>query len=232
MHKRSWEPASSPGSTNLSPDSPSVLATAAMPVAAAKCEARGYQHSQLPVWPSGMGLDGRTNGRVPTSGSSIGDVSDIPELTAQPRFSDGSCDVVADLKTDTISRADSLKQLQASCHGMAGILQEDMSAAGEQRTQQHRTQAGGQQESTANSPAADGARRLSAESKTAGTLQPDLGTAASEAESGHMAAEHDMQSGASRRDTDASVSAENTVLRQELSRLRSEHVTTRIQCAC
>lgn len=232
MHKRSWEPASSGGTTS-SPGSPSIQATAAMPAAAAApYQAPSYQRSQLSVWPSGIALDGRIGGRVCTSGNSISDVSDVPELRAQPRMSDGNCDVVADLKTDTVSRADSLEQLlEASCHGMAGVLLEDMSAA-DQRVQQHSMQAGRQQESIANDPAADGERRLSAAAETAGTLQPDTGNAASDAVGGPAAAEQDMQSGASRRNTDTSVSAENTALRQELSRLRSEHVTTRIQCAC
>ncbi len=151
--------------------------------------------------------------RASTSGGSTATPPpDSPVLQEQPPLSPVTCAVVTDPETTVIQRWDSLDHLEliASRHGFAGGL-----SAAEEYAQQDGQQKVGRHLTAINSPVA-----------AAVTSQP----AASSAEDGDTAAKRERRSGGDRRDTDASIGAENTILRQELSRLRAEHVTTRIQC--
>ena len=201
MHKCSWSPDSSAGSTYSTGSHSIQEAAAADAVAAAVAEVPSDHSSQLSFPQSTLQPDGRFQAaRVSTSGSSTAAASGNPALLAQPLLPPETCSPVAHLQPSTLQRSESLDQLQADCHELAGVRHDDLSA--DERAQQDRPQTARRQPNDLHSPAAG-----------AGTSQPV-------ARSG---ADGDA-------DTDASVGAENTMLRQELARLRAEHVTTRIQC--
>jgi hypothetical protein len=212
MHKCSWSPKSSADSTNSSGSHTVQEAAYAKGSAAAVADVRSDQGSPLAFCHSIAQLDSPA---VTTSTSSTAASSDSPALQAQPLMPPEACTLVADSKPSTIQRSDSLDQLQAlqaDSNGLAGALQDDLSAA-EEHAQQDRPQTAGRP-TNVNSHLADGdISRVSASSVGDGDIAP----------------EHHEEPGGSRRDTDASVATENTVLRQELSRLRAEHVTARIQ---
>lgn len=135
-----------------------------------------------------------------------------------------------------LQRVDSLEQLEASCRGMAGILQQDAAAA-----EQHggaataAAAAAGQSTAAAGSP---GAPATGVEQPPADSEPPDSQRQCDNSDTGiaggtvpgRADGAETGQKGSSRRGTDASVAAENAFLRQELSHLRSEHVTARIKC--
>jgi hypothetical protein len=217
MQQRSWSPDSSAGSTSSAGSHSIQGAAAARATASAVADLHSDQGGQWQSRQSVIQL-GVPAARVSTSGSSTTTTPpDSPVLQEQLPLSPVTCAVVTDPETSYIQRSDSLDHLDeliASCHGAAEIPQDDPSAA-EHHAQQGSPQTAGRHPATIESPAAD-----------ADTSRP----LATSTKDGDTAAEHDQQPGGGRRDTDASIGAENTTLRQELSRLRAEHVTTRIQC--
>jgi hypothetical protein len=231
MQQASWSPASSAGSPASSFGSQSTDATAAAPT---------YQWNKMPAQQSRTQLDSRAANEISSPGSSTAIAAAIrmPE-TQLPQMHDHSPELT-DCRRDTLQRSDSLEDLEASCHGMAGVLQGDTSAA-DKRAQQLATQAAVRPATAANGQAANvDTAQLSAKhvSETAGTPRPSMAATSSDAGSlypvypvySDRAAEQDVRAGDCRRGTDASVTTEHAMLRQELSHLRSEHVTTRIQC--
>lgn len=145
---------------------------------------------------------------------------------SQPHVSSA---VATGCKLDSLQRSDSLEQLEASCRGLAGIMQEDTSAA-DNHVQQCTTRTAGQPEATNNRRSQVGDTSPDDIEAAAGTPQSYTGTATENVEQPDRAAQRSVRPGGSRRGTDASITAENAMLRQELVQLRSEHVTTRIQC--
>lgn len=217
MQQRSWSPGSSAGRTRSSDRHSIQGAAAARATASAVADIHSDQVDQRTSRQS-VAHHGDLAARVSTSdGSSTPTPPDSPVLQEQPPLSPVTCTVVTDPETSAIQRSDSLDHLHrliASCHGLAEIQQDDPSAA-DHAAQQGRPQTVGRQPNTVSSPASD-----------AGARRP----LASNDGDRDRAAEDDQRPGGGRRDTDASIGAENTTLRQELSRLRAEHVTTRIQC--
>ena len=217
MQKRCWSPNSSAGSTSSAGSRSIQGAAAARATASAMADIRRDQGGRRPSRQSFTQLDGPAAGVSTSGGSGTSTPPDSPVLQEQPPLSPVTCAVVTDPETSAIQRSDSLDHLDeliASCHGFAEMPQDNLSAA-EHHAQQGRPQTAGRRPAAVKSPAAD-----------AGTSRP----LANSIEDGDTAAEYYGAPSGSRRGTDASISAENTVLRQELSRLRAEHVTARIQC--
>lgn len=239
VQQHSCSPDSTASSTKSSFCRHSIHLNAAMPDAAASAAATAAPRQQWKgssAWQSMPELEAAPGDAASLASSNGTYAAGLEEPAPKPPQPRASSAAAREELLTPLQRVDSLEQLEASCRSMAGILQQD-SAAAEQHAQQHTTEpaaVAGESTAASSSPGAPlaDARQLPGDSgttelqrrhdKSDSSAVGDAGeTVLNSGEAGQL--------GGSRRGTDASMTAENTWLRQELSHLRSEHVATRIQ---